>query len=109
MINKLIKLVLKKHDPPEHADDASMVFVSGPCESLHYYIKLTPCKNNILFPEIGTMTEEEFIAFDRKRFEEKARAMQKAMKEVAEEQGLNELIDGPILSPDMIFDKGKLN
>jgi len=107
MINKLIKLALKKHDPPEHADDASMVFVSGPCEGLHYYIKLTPCKNNTLYPEIGTMTEEEFIAFDKKRFEEKAKAMQRAMEET---MAADEILDvKQLIDPNLTCDKDKLN
>lgn len=103
IINKLIKLILKKHDPPEGSENASMVFVSGLCEGLHYYIKLTPCKNNTLYPEVGTMTDEEFIAFDKKRFKAKVKAVQKAMQD--DNAAWGELVDqNPLLA-----DKDKLN
>lgn len=68
--NKLLSYVMR-YDPPEGSANAAMTFVTPSCEGNHYYLKLKPCKRNGLMPEIGTLSEDEFLSMQEENIQKR--------------------------------------
>ena len=80
--NKLLKFFFR-HQPPSNAEEGAICFYSPePCDGVHHYLKLIPCKKNGMFPEVGTITEEELFELDKKLMEKQNEKVKKMLSEM---------------------------